>query len=86
VRMDKEAGNAMGEDPVRIEALSPEERLELLERLWDSLSRKPASVPLTDPQRVELDRRLDALDEDVSQGRVFGVPWDEVVREIRTRG
>ena len=75
-----EAGNAMGETPVGIEALSPEERLELLERLWDSLSRTPASVPLTDPQRVELDRRLDALHDDVSQGRVLGVPWDEVVR------
>lgn len=81
-----EAGNAMGETPVRIEALSAEERLELLERLWDSLSRTPASVPLTDPQRVELDRRLDALDDDVSQGHVLGVPWDEVVRQIRSRG
>ena len=81
-----EAGNVMGETPVRIEALSPEERLALLERLWDSLSRTPARVPLTDPQRVELDRRLDALDEDMSQGRVLGVPWDEVVRQIRTRG
>jgi len=81
-----EAGNAMGETPFRIEALSPQERLDLLEQLWDSLSRTPASVPLTDPQRVELDRRLDALDEDVSQGRGLGVPWDEVVRQIRTRG
>ena len=81
-----EAGNAMGETPVRIEALSPEERLDLLERLWDSLSRTPTSVPLTDPQRAELDRRLDALHEEVAQGRVFGVPWDEVVRQIRTRG
>jgi putative addiction module component (TIGR02574 family) len=69
-----------------LRALSPDERLELLERLWDSLSRTPASVPLTDPQRVELDRRLDALDEDVSQGLALGVPWDEVVGQVRTRG
>ena len=81
-----EADNAMGETPVKIEALSPEERLDLLERLWDSLSRTPTSVPLTDPQRVELDGRLDALDDDVSQGRVLGVPWDEVVRQIQSRG
>ena len=74
----------MGETPVRIEALS--ERLDLLERLWESLRRTPASVPVTDPQRIELDRRLDALADDVSQGRVLGVPWDDVVRQIRPRG
>ncbi len=79
-------GNAMGETSVKIEGLSSQEQLELLERLWDSLSRTPANVPLTDQQRAELDRRLDALDEDVAQDRVLGVPWDEVVRQIRTRG
>jgi putative addiction module component (TIGR02574 family) len=78
--------NAMSESTVRIESLSAEERLELLERLWDSLSATPGSIPLTEPQRAELDRRLDALDDDKRQGRVLGVPWDEVVRQIRTRG
>jgi len=81
-----EAGKAMSEPAVSIEALSPEERLDLLERLWDSLSRTPSNVPLTELQRAELDRRLDNLDEDVHQGSVLGVPWDEVVRQIRTRG
>ena len=32
---------AMGESPVRIESLSKDERLDLLERLWDSLSATP---------------------------------------------
>lgn len=75
----------MSEPPVRIEAMSSQERLELLERLWDSLSRTPVSIPLTEPQRVELDRRHDALDEDVSQGRILGVPWDEVLTQTRAR-
>jgi putative addiction module component (TIGR02574 family) len=77
--------DAMGES-FQIEALSAAERLDLLERLWDSLSDTPAGVPVTEPQRAELDRRLDALDEDVEQGRVLGVPWDEVVRQTRNRG
>jgi putative addiction module component (TIGR02574 family) len=81
-----EPGKAMRETGVSIEALSPEERLELLERLWDSLSVTPSNVPLTKLQRAELDRRLDSLDEDVLKGHVLGVPWDEVVRQIRTRG
>jgi putative addiction module component (TIGR02574 family) len=75
----------MSDPAVAIEALSPEEQLDLIERLWDSLSRTPARVPLTEPQRVELDRRLDALDDDLAQGRALGVPWDEVVRQIRNR-
>lgn len=81
-----EAGNSMGNSAVQIDTLSAEERLDLLERLWDSLSAVPANVPLTEAQRDELDRRLDALDEDVEQGRVLGVPLDEAVRRIRTRG
>jgi putative addiction module component (TIGR02574 family) len=81
-----DAGKAMSDPGVSIESLSPEEQLELLERLWESLSKEPSNVPLTELQRAELDRRLDSLDEDVRQGRVLGVPWDEVVRQIRTRG
>lgn len=70
---------AMSDSPVRIEALSPAEQLQLLERLWDSLSRTPGNVPLTEPQRAELDQRLDDLDRDLRQGQAPGVPWEEVV-------
>ena len=40
----------MSESTVRIESLSAEELL--LERLWNSLSATPASIPLTEPQRA----------------------------------
>ena len=66
---------------IDIAALSPEERLELLEEIWDSLSATPEAVPMTQPQREELDRRLDELD---SEGPV-GIPWDEVYRRLRDR-
>jgi putative addiction module component (TIGR02574 family) len=64
-----------------ITALTPEERLSLLEQLWDSLSTEPEAVPLTQAQRTELDRRLDDLD---LEGPV-GIPWDEVLSRIRSR-
>lgn len=70
---------------IKIESLSREERLDLLERLWDSLSRNPADVPASDAQLAELGRRSDELDEDVTKGRVPGVPWDEVARQLRAR-
>jgi putative addiction module component (TIGR02574 family) len=66
---------------IDITRLTPEERLELLEQLWDSLSSTPDAVSLTDAQREELDRRLDDSDRD---GPV-GIPWDEVMRRIRSR-
>jgi putative addiction module component (TIGR02574 family) len=73
------------DEPVRIESLSKDERLDLLERLWDSLSEMPSDVPVTRAQQAELDRRSDALDRDVEEGRALGVPWDEVVRQLRAR-
>jgi putative addiction module component (TIGR02574 family) len=66
---------------IDIEKLSPEQRLELLEQLWESLSEMPEAVPMTDAQREELDRRLDDLDR---EGPV-GIPWNEVLDRIRSR-
>ncbi len=59
------------------EQLAPEERLALIERLWDSLS--DDDVPLTDAQREELNRRLDSLDR---EGPI-GIPWEQVYRHLR---
>ena len=64
---------------IDIAKLSPKERLELLEELWDSLS--PESIAMTDAQTKELDRRLDELDR---EGPV-GIPWNEVLDRIRNR-
>ena len=66
---------------IDIASLSAEERLKLLEELWDSLATTPEAVPLTKPQREELDRRLDELDE---EGPV-GIPWEDVYRRIKGR-
>ena len=64
--------------PVDLDHLSREERLDLLERLWESLSDDPAGIPLTDEQRAELEGRLDRLD---AEGPV-GVLWDQVRDEM----
>ncbi len=61
---------------IDIASLSLEERLQLLDELWESLSRTPEAIPLTEAQRREIDRRLDELDR---EGPV-GIPWEEVLR------
>ncbi len=62
--------------------LSTEERLGLLERVWESLSRSPESIPLTESQRQDLNDRLNELE---SHGP-DGLTWDEVVCEARRVG
>jgi putative addiction module component (TIGR02574 family) len=63
----------MGKPELNIADLSPEERLRLIEELWDSLCDKQAAIPLTNAQREELDRRLD----DVESSGPEGIPWEE---------
>jgi putative addiction module component (TIGR02574 family) len=72
----------MAKAAIDFDALSTDERLNLLEDLWASLSKNPAAVPLTDAQRAELDRRLD----DVEQDGPTGIPWEEVLARIQTGG
>lgn len=66
---------------IDIASLSLEERLRLLDELWESLSRTPEAIPMTNAQREELDRQLDELDR---EGPI-GIPWEEVLRRIRGR-
>jgi len=75
----------MAHPAINLDELSPEEQLQLLEEIWDRLSQHPADVPLSDAQRAELDRRLDALEEDVKAGRPLGRPWSEVRERLQSR-
>jgi putative addiction module component (TIGR02574 family) len=57
------------------------ERIRLVEDLWDSIAADQVVLPITDEQRVELDRRLDAYESDGIKGRVAS----EVIADIRKR-
>ena len=71
----------MSKSGLNIGEMSPEERLRLIEELWDSLNETPGAVPLTNAQREELDRRLDDLERSAPEG----IPWDQVLQQIRSR-
>jgi len=62
-------------------SLSVAERIQLVEDIWDSICEFPQEVPLTDEQKKELDRRLDAYHQNPDQG----APWAEVRDRIRSR-
>ena len=64
-----------------LRTLSVGERIRLVEDIWDSIAADQALLPLTDEQRIELDRRLDAYESDNIRGREAG----EVVAALKKR-
>jgi len=53
--------------------LPVEERIKLVEDLWDSIAADQEVVQLTSEQRAELDRRIDAYEADLDPGRPAAV-------------
>ena len=71
--------NATIESELRM--LSFAERILLVEEIWDRIAAEPDTIPLSSAHRVELDRRLDALEKNPDSGR----PWAEVRDELLRR-
>jgi putative addiction module component (TIGR02574 family) len=61
--------------------LTPAQRVELAVALWDSLPADSEEPPLTESQRAELLRRLEAYRRDPK----LGAPWNEVRTRIESR-
>ena len=57
------------------------ERIRLVEDLWDSIASDQSALPLTPEQEAELGRRLDAYEADGNLGR----PVEDAIAEIRKR-
>jgi putative addiction module component (TIGR02574 family) len=61
--------------------LSPAEKLQLVEDLWDDLAATPEAVPVHEWQIAELARRKANLLNNPASGQ----SWEEVKRRIRSR-
>lgn len=59
--------------------LSPSEKLQLVEDLWDDLAASPESVPVHEWQKEELARRKANLMKNLASG----LTWEEVQRRVR---
>jgi len=64
-----------------LKQLPVDERIRLVEDLWDSIAVDQSAIPLTSEQIEELDRRLDSYEVDGDSGR----PAKEVISELRNR-
>lgn len=61
--------------------LTPPEKLQLVEDLWDDLASVPSEVPVHDWQKEELARRKANLTRQPDSA----LCWDDVKRKIRRR-
>lgn len=62
--------------------LTPAERIQLAEDLWDSVAVNPADLPpLSDAQKAEIERRLAERTKDPSKA----TGWDEVRARLWSR-
>lgn len=64
-----------------IDQLPIEERLTLVEEIWDSIAADAGAVPLTEAQRIELEKRID--EDDANPQDV--IPWDQVKASTLSR-
>ena len=65
----------------KLQQLPVQERIRLVEDLWDSIAADEHALPLTDDQQAELDRRLDAYEADPRPGRQA----TDAVADIRSK-
>ena len=63
------------------EQMTPAERIESLQDLWDRVAEVPQNVPVTDAQRADLRRRVAAFRAEPTSG----VPWEQVLERARRR-
>ena len=71
----------MNVDTASVFDLSPSEKLQLVQDLWDDLASTPADVPIYEWQKEELARRKANLLSNPSSA----LTWEEVKRRVRRR-
>ena len=71
----------MSLNTVSVFDLTPPEKLQLVEDLWDDLAATPADVPLYEWQKKELARRKANL----MNNPASGLSWAEVKLKVRSR-
>lgn len=57
-----------------------EDRIQLVEDIWDSIAAEQSSLELTDAQRRELDKRVDDYEKDDDKGREAS----EVIADVKS--
>ena len=68
-----------------IDQLSRDERLELVQEIWDSIAIEDRAMPLSQTQRNELDRRLAAHRANPNAAIAWEDVESEALNQVRSR-
>jgi putative addiction module component (TIGR02574 family) len=77
----KEGGAVLSADDSSVFDLSPSEKFQLVQDLWDDLSSDADAVPVHDWQKKELDRRKANL----LNNPASAVSWENIKERVRSR-
>ena len=58
--------------------LSVAERIQIVEDIWDSISQKPDQLPVSEAEKLELDRRLANYEKNPDEG----VEWEALKKNL----
>ena len=61
-----------------IKALSVDERLEIMDAIWESIAAEPVSLEIPEEHRVELERRIANHEADPTKV----IPWEEAKAKL----
>jgi putative addiction module component (TIGR02574 family) len=64
-----------------INKMSIDDRIALIEEIWDSVVAEQEQTPLTEAQKTELDRRLAAYEENPANV----IPWEQIKAKALAR-
>lgn len=68
----------MQKEMEKILELSVDQRILMVEEIWDSIAQEPDSVQITENQKKELDQRLEAY----KKNPHLGSSWEEVKSKL----
>jgi len=58
--------------------LSVAERVQIVEDIWDSICKNPEELPLSEAEKLELDKRLESYKENPDEG----IEWETLKKNL----
>ncbi len=58
--------------------LSVAERVQIVEDIWDSIGKNPADLPLSESEKLELDKRIESYRQNPNEG----IEWETLKKNL----
>ncbi len=68
----------MNTQVVEIFELSVAEKIQIVEDIWDSIGSAPDQLPLSEAEKLELDKRLESYEQNPNEG----IEWETLKKNL----